>query len=191
MAASLVWNAQSARERARAILLERSVRVGGPFKLASGKSSDFYVDVKQTSLHPEGAACLGSLIADLVLDLPFVAVGGPTLGADPLTTATSLALWERGRSAQGYIVRKEPKGHGTGAWIEGIRDVPAGSPVVLIEDVVTTGGSSLTAAQHVQEAGFKIVSFVAVVDREEGAREPIEKAGFTLRTLFTRRQLVG
>lgn len=180
-----------ARARAKDLLVERSVRVGGPFTLASGKTSDFYVDVKQTSLYPEGAAALGFLLGDAVADLVFTAVGGPTLGADPLATATSLALYAKGLHAPAYIVRKEAKGHGTGQWMEGSENIPAGSAVILLEDVVTTGGSSLKAAQKVQAAGFKIAALVSVVDREEGGAQIIQDAGFEFRFLFTRSELVA
>ncbi len=182
-------NIKKPLKRAKELLLERSVRVGGEFKLASGISSDFYVDTKQTSLFPEGAWCLGEAIADAVKDLTFDAIGGPTLGADPLTTAASLALWQRGRDNFGFIVRKEAKGHGTGAWIEGVQALPKGAAVILLEDVVTSGGSSLKAAEKIINAGFSIVSFVCVVDRQEGGRKAIEDAGYSLISLFTQADL--
>lgn len=182
---------EEAQKQARELLLARSVRVGGPFQLASGRTSDFYVDVKQTSLYPQGAAALGRLLAAALKDMDVAAIGGPTLGADPLATAGSLALLAQGRHIPAYIVRKEPKGHGTNVWVEGLDEVPKGSAVALIEDVVTSGGSGLKAARRIEEAGYRIAVFLCIVDREEGGAEAVAKAGYRFVSLFRRSELMG
>jgi orotate phosphoribosyltransferase len=156
--------------------------------LASGRVSDFYIDVKRVSLMAEGSLLIGQGLFEIVRThfQEAKAIGGLTLGADPLATAASIASFEAGRPIDAFIVRKEAKGHGLGRLIEGGYGLAAGSPVVVVEDVVTTGSSSLEAARKVQDFGWKVLGIAAVVDREEGGRENIEKAGFTLYSLFRR-----
>jgi orotate phosphoribosyltransferase len=158
--------------------------------LSSGAKSNFYIDCKQVSLDAEGAALIGELFhATIEAVAPrAVAVGGLTLGADPLATATSVVGFQRGTARAAFIVRKEPKGHGTGQWIESPR-LPAGAAVVVLEDVVTTGASSLRAIERAREAGLEVVHAIALVDRLEGGREAIE-AHVPLTTLFTRRDFL-
>jgi orotate phosphoribosyltransferase len=166
------------------ILRERSVR-HGRFTLASGAESDLYVDARQTTLSPEGAA----VIADLILDRlqPGVTgVGGPVTGADPITGAVALRSWQRDRPVQGFMVRKQPKEHGAGNRIEGRAGLPDGSQVCMIEDTVTTGGSLLDAIAAVEAAGLQVVQVICVVDRDEGAAERFTKAGYTLESLVQR-----
>lgn len=178
------------RARLRALLRRQSVRTGQTFTLASGKTSDFYVDVKKTSLDPEGAFWIGRGFAALLEEFADVkAIGGPTLGADPLTAATIVVGWTLGRRLDGFIVRKEPKGHGTGVWIEG-PNLPTGTPVVVCEDVLTTGGSALKGCARVKEAGLDIRAVFAVVDREEGGVDALAAEGYAVRTLFRRHELV-
>jgi orotate phosphoribosyltransferase len=114
-----------------------------------------------------------------------------TLGADPIATATSIAAALDGQSVHAFIIRKEPKGHGTGQWLEGRKNLPAGSRVVIVEDVTTTGGSSMKAVERAREEGLEVVGIVTLVDREEGARENIEGEKIPLRAVFTRTQVVG
>lgn len=153
----------------------------GRFTLASGKESSFYVDVKNVSLHPEGAQLIGRLCWELLDAQRFAGVGGPTLGADPLATAVSLAaLIEKGRVVPAYIIRKEPKKHGTSQWIEGRENLPSGGELLVIEDVVTTGGSSLKAIEHVRAEGFKVSTLLAVLDRQEGGEAALADAGVRL-----------
>lgn len=180
------------RERLRELLLKLSCE-RGEFTLASGRKSDFYFDGKQTSLNPEGAHILGSLFFDLLakIEPPIEAIGGPTLGADPLVTSVSLASFERGALWPAFIIRKEPKKHGTEAWIEGEKNLRPGMRVAILEDVITTGKSSLEAAQRAISAGLKVVCIAAVIDREEGGRQAIEAKGYQLFTLFTKRELLG
>ena len=160
------------------ILRQRSYREGD-FTLASGKKSNFYLDVKETALHPEGAHLIGNLAVELLQsnDIHPYGVGGLTLGADPLATAVSLAGYQRGLSLLAFIVRKQPKEHGTLAWIEGAKTFPPKAELVVLEDVCTTGGSSLKAIEKLQEAGFTVRAVITVVDRQEGAQAEFEKRG--------------
>ena len=125
--------------------------------LSSGLESDFYFDGKQTTLHAEGAYLTGKLFFEAIKDIQEVeGVGGLTLGADPIATATSVASYLAGRPIPAFIIRKEPKGHGTGAWLEGRKNFRPGSPVVIVEDVVTSGGSSLKAIRRAEEEGLRV-----------------------------------
>ncbi len=180
----------SLKQRLALLLLEKSYKEGD-FTLASGKKSEYYFDCRQTALHPEGAWLIGSLFFDMIKDLPIVGVGGMTLGSDPLITATSVISWEKGRPLNGFIVRKESKGHGTNQYVEGLANFSKGDKVVLLEDVVTTGGSILTACERAEAVGLEIVQICSVLDREEGGREKLQQAGYSLASLFNRKELVG
>lgn len=170
---------------ARALLLERLASRAyrhGTFTLASGRTSDHYVNCKPVSLSGEGLALLGEQLLALV-EPAAVAVAGLTLGADPLVSAVAMRAALDGRSLDALIVRKEAKGHGTGAWLEGPLP-PAGSTVTVLEDVVTTGGSSLKAVQQLREAGYVVNRVVTIVDRQEGGLAAMTAAGLELRSLF-------
>ena len=171
------------------ILIERSYREGD-FTLASGRKSDYYFDCRQTALHPEGSWLIGTLFNELLADLDIKGIGGMTLGADPLISATTVISHEKGRPLAGLIVRKESKGHGTNQYVEGLSNFKPGDPVAMVEDVVTTGGSLLKACERVKDAGLNVVAVCTVLDRGEGGREAIEAAGYQLRALFTRPELV-
>ncbi len=160
--------------------------------LSSGLESDFYFDGKQTTLHAEGAYLTGKLFFEAIKDIQEVeGVGGLTLGADPIATATSVASYLAGRPIPAFIIRKEPKGHGTGAWLEGRKNFRPGSPVVIVEDVVTSGGSSLKAIRRAEEEGLRVLGVVTLVDREEGGRENIEKEGYWLKAIFTKTDILS
>jgi orotate phosphoribosyltransferase len=161
--------------------------------LSSGLTSNFYIDCKQVSLDAEGAALIGELFHGLIDELApdAVAVGGLTLGADPLATATSIASFRAGGSGHvrsAFIVRKEPKGHGTNQWVESAK-LPSGAPVVILEDVITTGASTLRAIERARLAGLSVLHAIGLVDRLEGGREAIT-AQTPLTTLFTRRDFL-
>jgi len=177
------------KRRLAKLLLEKSYREG-EFILTSGEKTDYYFDCRQTALHPEGAWLIGSLLADMIQDIPAVAVGGMTLGADPLVTATSVIARQQGRSLAGLLVRKEAKGHGAKQYVEGLANVMPGDRVIMLEDVITSGASVLKACLRAQEAGLTIAAVCAILDREEGGREAVTAAGFELRSLFTRPELV-
>jgi orotate phosphoribosyltransferase len=157
--------------------------------LSSGRTSNFYIDCKQVSLDAEGATLIGELFHAAIEEIApqAIAVGGLTLGADPLATATSIVSFQRGRPRAAFIVRKEPKSHGTHQWIESTR-LSAGD-VVILEDVVTTGASTLKAIERARMAGLRVVHALGLVDRLEGGREAVVCEA-PLTTLFTRRDFL-
>jgi len=164
--------------RARFVeLLRRLAYERREVTLASGRKSSFYVDCKQAVLTAEGHFLVGWLINRvLAARAPdVVAVGGLTMGADPIASATSTLSFVGPRPLHAFYVRKEPKGHGTQKWIEGERSVPPGSAVAIVEDVVTTGGSTLQAIERARAHGLAVRLVVALVDREEGGREAVER----------------
>ncbi|QPN64751.1 orotate phosphoribosyltransferase [Synechococcus sp. CBW1004] len=163
------------------LLAERAYRRGS-FTLASGRTSEHYVNCKPVSLSGQGLALLGASMLELV-EPGAAAVAGLTLGADPLVSAVALQAALAGRDLDALIVRKEAKGHGTGAWLEGPLP-PAGSRITVLEDVVTTGGSALKAVNQLREAGYVVEQVVAIVDRQEGGAEAMQAAGLGLRSLF-------
>lgn len=160
--------------------------------LASGRSSNFYVDCKRTTLRAEGHWLVGRLLLERILaEAPTArAVGGLTMGADPIASAVSMASWMGARPLEAFLVRKEAKGHGTKKWLEGPA-LPAGLPVAIVEDVVTTGGSGLLAAEKAREAGLEVLGIFALVDRQEGGREAVEAQGLRLFSLFERSDFLG
>ncbi|MGE4106179.1 MAG: orotate phosphoribosyltransferase [Bacteriovoracia bacterium] len=168
------------------LIRRRSYREGD-FTLASGQKSTFYIDLKPTTLHPEGAYLLGQLAVARVqeLGLPVEAVGGLTLGADPIATAVSLAAREAGLEWPAFIVRKEAKAHGTSKFIEGTENLREGMPVLVLEDVVTTGGSSVKAIERLREAGYRPTAVLTIVDREQGGAEKFRELGLQLIALAT------
>ena len=178
-----------ARHRLAALLAERSAK-RGQFTLASGRVSNFYVDARLTTMSPEGLALIGpaalQAIADASWDVD--SVGGLTLGADPISYAISYASASTAHPVRAFTVRKEPKGHGTGKLVEG--PFRSGDRVVIVEDVVTTGGSALKAAAAVIAAGGRILGVLALVDREEGGREAIEAAGYSVQSLVRARDIL-
>jgi orotate phosphoribosyltransferase len=157
----------------------------GDFTLASGQKSSFYIDLKATTLHPDGAWHIGELVFNALRDEKISAVGGLTLGADPIATAVSLSARAHGTIWPAFIVRKEAKGHGTGRYIEGTENLKPGARVVVLEDVVTTGGSSIKAIERLREAGYDPAVTLTVVDRQQGGREAIEKLGSKFIALAT------
>lgn len=182
----------SVKEQLKAIIRELSYEER-EVTLASGRKSNFYFDGKQTTLQAQGGLLVGKAFWDEVQQFegPIHGVGGLTLGADPIATATSIAAALDGASVHAFIIRKEPKGHGTGQWLEGRKNLPPGSRVVIVEDVTTTGGSSMKAVERAREEGLEVVGIITLVDREEGAREAIEGAGQKLRAVFTKSEVVG
>jgi orotate phosphoribosyltransferase len=158
--------------------------------LSSGLRSNFYIDCKQVSLDAEGALLIGQLFHAVIEEVApsAVAVGGLTMGADPLATATSIVSFQAGRPRAAFLVRKEPKGHGTNQWIES-PGLPAGSPVVVLEDVITTGAATLKAIERARASGLVVLHAVGMVDRLEGGRAAVT-AEVPLTTLFTRRDFL-
>lgn len=159
--------------------------------LSSGLKSNFYIDCKQVTLDAEGAMLCGELFHEAIETLcsTATAVGGLTMGADPLATATSIASFRAGKPRAAFLVRKEPKGHGTNQWVE-IPRLAESSKVVILEDVITTGASTLRAIERARLAGLDVIYALALVDRMEGGREAIEKET-KLSTLYSRRDFLG
>lgn len=163
----------------------------GDFTLASGKKSDFYFNGKTTTLRPDALNYAARIFIDMMRPAKPDRVGGLTLGADALIGAITAFSWELGMPMEGFIVRKEPKAHGTGQWIEG-PEVLAGQRVAIVEDVVTTGGSAVKAIERVRETqpGVEIIGVYALVDRLDGGREVMEKLGVPLHSVFTKDDLL-
>jgi len=164
------------------LVRERALKFGD-FTLASGKKARYYLDGKQVTLDAKGLRLLSEGLLDLLADVEFDAVGGMSIGADPIVAGVLTVAAERGRDLQGFLVRKEPKGHGTQRYIEG--PVQPGARVAIVEDVVTTGGSSIQAVERVKEFGATPVVVAAIIDRMEGGRAAFEGIGVELRSLLT------
>ncbi len=179
----------SPRDRLLALLVDRAY-AKREVTLASGRKSDFFIDCKQAVLSAEGHALVGAQMLDALASLPdaasVLAVAGVELGGCPLASAVSLTSFQRGAPLDAIYVRKEAKGHGSARLLEGNTRVPTGSRVAILEDVVTTGGSTLKAAQKLRDAGYAVAGVIALVDRQEGGRENIEAAGLPLVSLFVR-----
>ena len=181
---------ETARERLMAMVIEKSFRYrdNPPFTLASGKTSTYYFNCKPTTLDPEGMNLIGAVLSDMLEGRNITAAGGLTLGADPLANALSVISWQQGRPIKSFIVRKDAKAHGTQSALEG--NVEPGERVVVLDDVITTGGSTIQAIERVREAGLEVDSVIAFIDREEGGREAIEKLVPEVRAVFTRTEIM-
>ena len=159
----------------------------GHIKLASGRESDYYIDMRPTTLHPAGAAHIGELIGDALADMKVDYVGGLEMGAVPIATAVSIASHRRGGHIGAFFVRKKPKEHGAKKLVEGLPkgETLKGKNVVVLEDVTTTGGSALQAVEALREEGANILLVLTIVDRLEGAKENFEAVKLELRSLYT------
>jgi orotate phosphoribosyltransferase len=186
-----MMNNQHDRTELARLLYSKSYREGN-FTLTSGKKSDYYFDCKQTALHPRGGYLIGRLFLEIIQEkkMNVQGVGGMTLGADPLVSAVTVLSYLEKFPLPGFIIRKQAKGHGTNAFLEGMANFEPGFKVCLLEDVVTTGGTLLTACERVRDAGLEIEGIICVLDREEGGRENIFRAGYDLISIFTRKELV-
>jgi orotate phosphoribosyltransferase len=168
------------------LVREQALRFGD-FTLASGKKASFYLDCRKVTLHARGANLIAEGILDLLGDDLPDAIGGMAIGADPISAAVITVAGQRGLPLRGFIVRKESKQHGTGRDVEG--PIQEGDSAIIVEDTVTTGGSSLKAIERAEAAGLKVQGVIAVVDRLEGGAEAFAARGYTLRTLLTVRDL--
>ena len=155
----------------------------GDFTLSSGKKSDYYINGKQVTLHAEGGLMVARLLLNM-LPAKTAGVGGLTLGADPMVSAISIVGAYENRPVTPLIIRKEAKGHGTRAYIEG-PTLPEGSAIAIIEDVVTTGASALKAVERLRDAGYVVNDIFALVDRQQGGEELYAKAGLNFKPIFT------
>ena len=170
------------RERLIAIVKARSFQSGREIKLASGRTSTYYFNMKPTMLDAEGAHLIATLILDAIKDVRADLIGGLEMGAVPIASAVAAVSQGAGRPINAFFVRKQAKEHGTRSLIEGLPagDSLKGERVVIVEDVTTTGGSAIKAAEAVRAEGAEVVAVVTVVDRQEGAEETFAKAGLTL-----------
>ena len=178
------------RQKLVALLLEKSFRYSPEpvFKLASGKMSTYYIDCRKTTHSCQGKHIIGNLILDLIADTGVQAVGGLTMGADPIACAVSCAAYERGLDIASFSIRKEPKAHGMKQQVEG--DVQEGDRVIIVEDVVTTGGSTIKAIEAARDEGLDVLGVVALVDRQEGGSDQIKKHVQNLTSLCTKDELI-
>ncbi|MBI2608651.1 MAG: orotate phosphoribosyltransferase [Deltaproteobacteria bacterium] len=171
----------------RKIIFEKSYQEG-EFVLSSGKTSHYYFDLKHTTLNAQGIYLISKLFYDMMPE-NIKAVGGITMGADPLASGLSLYSFFQGRPLMAFYVRKEPKKYGTSKWIEGMGNLSERDPVIILEDVVTSGSSSLKAVRAAEEAGLTVKGVFAVVDREEGGEEFLKNQGIVYKYLLTRTQM--
>ena len=170
----------------RQLLLELFVKLAykeGDFVLSSGQRSSYYINGKQVTLHPQGALAVGRLLLSM-LPADTQAVAGLTLGADPIVSAVTVVSAYENQPIPGLIIRKEPKGHGTRAYIEGPL-LTAGAKVVVLEDVVTTGQSALKAVERLKQAGSIVEEIISLVDRQQGGSELYQQQGLKFQALFT------
>jgi orotate phosphoribosyltransferase len=174
------------RAKAFALIKARSF-LRGQFILASGKTSEYFLDLKPTMFDPEGSHVLAELLLDQLSDVKVDYVGGLALGAVPLISTLTMLSHQRNRPVSGFFVRKEVKDHGTKKLVEGLRSGESlqGKKVVIIDDVTTTGGSSMIAVDAVQESGGEVILGLSVVDREQGAAETYGKRGIPFRAVFS------
>ncbi len=170
------------------IIKEKSLKTNVNLVLTSGKTSNYYIDAKMTTLDPMGASILGRLILDVIKPYKIDAIGGYTLGADPIVSVVAALSAETDRPLPAFIVRKEPKKHGERKMIEG--PFESGWNVAVVDDVATTGGSTLKACRAVEQEGGNVVIVIALVDRLEGARENLEKIGYKFISILTRDELL-
>ncbi|MDQ7787788.1 MAG: orotate phosphoribosyltransferase [Thermodesulfovibrionales bacterium] len=178
------------KERLIELIIEKAFKYSEEpvFKLVSGRMSNYYFNCKAVTLHPEGMYLIGNTVFEIIQDLDIQGVGGLTLGADPIANAVSYTSYLKGKPIAAFVVRKSPKSHGTMMWIEG--NISSGDKVVIIDDVITTGKSTIEAITRVKEAGLEIRKVIALIDRQEGGREAVEALGYKLDTVLTRDEVM-
>ncbi len=179
-----------ARRKLRALLIEHSIQLGN-FTLASGATSSVYLDVRKTALRGDGATFIGDLLLSAIEqnDPNAEAVGGMTLGADPLLTAITIASHRKSQPLNAIIVRKDPKGHGTQNQLEIAGAIPAKANIAVVDDVITSAGSTIKAIHALRESGFHVEHAFCVVDREAGGRKALAEMGVSLTALFSLSEL--
>jgi len=172
------------------LLVSKSLQVASDlkFKLASGRMSNIYIDCKKTTFNSKGKKLIGNLIFDRISDLNIKAIGGLMLGAVPIADAVSQTSEDRGKPIDAFTVRVKPKEHGLEKTLEG--DINPGDRVVIVDDVVTTGGSTIKAIEAAREFGLDIVKVIVLVDRQEGGRENIENTGVKFESIVTKEELI-
>lgn len=158
------------------------------FKLVSGRMSNYYFNCKAVTLHPEGMYLIGNIIFDMIRESGAKGIGGLTLGADPIADAVAYTSYLRKKPVEAFVVRKTAKSHGTMQWIEG--NITAGDKVVVVDDVITTGKSTIEAITRAKEGGLDVVKVISLVDRQEGGKENIEALGHKVETVVTREEVM-
>ena len=178
------------KNRLMELIIEKAFRYSEEpvFRLVSGKMSNYYFNCKAVTLCPEGMYLTGNLIFDLIKDLRIKGIGGLTLGADPIAYAAAYTSYLRGMPVEAFIVRKTTKAHGTMQWIEG--NIAKDDTVVIVDDVITTGKSTIEAITRSQQAGLEIVKVIALIDRQEGGKEAIAAIGYQLTSIITREEVM-
>jgi len=173
---------QGNRDQLRQMLLNRSMRFG-EFVLSSGATSNYYIDVRKTSLHPEGLRLISRLFHELIEHEEATAIGGLTLGADPLVAGLMTYAAEKGRALEGFLVRRTSKDHGLRGQVEG--NLAGHKRVIILDDVITSGESALIAAEAAESYKAEIARILAVVDREQGASQIFQQKGYLFTSLFS------
>jgi orotate phosphoribosyltransferase len=158
------------------------------YKLVSGRLSNYYFNCKAVTLSPEGIYVIGHILYDTIKDLKVNAIGGLTLGADPLSFATAYTSHLKEDPIEAFVVRKKAKEHGTMQWIEG--NVKEGDRVVIVDDVITSGKSTIEAIIRARDAGLDIVKVIALIDRQEGGREAVKDIGYDISPIVTREEIM-
>ena len=182
--------ANDIKQRLISLLLEKSFRYTEEpiFKLASGKLSNYYIDCRKTTYSPEGQFLVGSIIFEMIKDLKVNAIGGLTMGADPISCSVAFASHINKNGIGSFAIRKERKAHGMQKQVEG--DVKRGDRVIIIDDVITTGGSTIKAIEAARREGLEVVKVIVLVDREEGGKEEIQKHVSEVDAVCTRSELL-
>ena len=172
------------------LIIEKAFRYSEEpvFRLVSGRMSNYYFNCKAVTLYPEGMHLIGNLLFDLIKNLHVKGIGGLTLGADPIAYAVAYTSYLRGGPIEAFVVRKTAKSHGTMQWIEG--NIKRGDKVVIVDDVITTGKSTIEAITRSKEAGLDIVKVIALIDRQEGGKEAVEASGYKLDSIITREEVM-
>jgi orotate phosphoribosyltransferase len=181
---------QNLKEKLTVLLLEKSFKYSDEpiFKLASGKFSNYYIDCRKTTHSSEGKYLIGNIIFNMIRDLDVQAVGGLTMGADPVACAVSFASFTNNKNIASFSIRKERKNYGLRKQVEG--DVSEGDRVIIVEDVITTGQSTIKAIEVAREEGLEVVKVIALFDREEGGREEILKHVSDVESVCTKSELM-
>ncbi len=178
------------KKRLLELILEKAFKYSEEpvFKLVSGRMSNYYFNCKTVALNPEGMYLIGNLLFEFIEGLNIKGIGGLTLGADPMAYAVAYTSYLKGKPVEAFIVRKTPKTHGTMQWIEG--NVRKGDRVVIIDDVITTGKSTIEAIMRAKEMGLEIVKTIILVDRQEGGKDKIEALGYEVESVITRDEVM-
>jgi len=166
-------------------LLKKKAFFRKKVKLSSGKTSNYYIDVRKVSLSPKGVYLISNLIFKMIKSEKIDAIGGPTLGADPIVSGVSYIAYKNKKKIKGFLIRKNPKKHGRQKLIEG-QELNAGDRVILFDDVATSGSSFIKSIEVLKKEKVKVIKAISVIDREEGARQNLAKLGCPLVSLFTK-----